>query len=43
MFESINLIHFFVDSGNLFHFVGPKEECEFWPAVVLGNGCFNLR
>ena len=37
------LLHFFVDSGNLFHFEGPKKESEFWPAVVLRNGCFNLR
>ena len=23
------LLHFFVDSGNLFHFEGPKKESEF--------------
>ena len=32
MFESVNvlmLLHFFVDSGNLFNFEGPKKESEF--------------
>ena len=37
------LLHFFVGSGNLFHFEGPKKESKFWPAVVLWNECFNLR
>ena len=36
-------IHFFGDSGNLFHFEGPKKKGEFWTAVVLLNGCFNSR
>ena len=29
MFESINVIILFVDSGNLFHFEGRKKESEF--------------
>ena len=29
MFESINVIILFVDSGNWFHFEGPKKESEF--------------
>ena len=29
MFESINVITLFLDSGNLFHFEGPKKESEF--------------
>ena len=29
MFEVLMLLHFFADSGNLFHFEGPKKESEF--------------
>ena len=29
--------NFFVDSGNLFHFEGPKKESEFWPAKTCGQ------
>ena len=28
------LLHFFVESGNFFHFEGHKKESEFWPAVA---------
>ena len=43
LFEVLILLNFFVDFDNLFHFQGPKKESEFSPAVVLRNGCFNLR
>ena len=29
MFESVKLLNFFVDSGNLFYFEGPKKESQF--------------
>ena len=29
MFESVMLLNFFIDSGNFFHFEGPKKESEF--------------
>ena len=29
IFIVLMLLHFFIDSGNLFHFEGPKTESEF--------------
>ena len=31
-------LHIFVGSGILFHFEGPKNETEFWPAVFRKMG-----